>query len=500
MPARTTIGLAALALALLATGAARPEECTIGVASGRATADGRPLLWKVRDNAGVPDNEVYRNTALTLPFIAVVSADGGPDSPAWMGANLRGFALVNANVDDLGAPASLANGEFMRLALGTCPSVREFLTLLEATDGLRDTHANFGVIDTTGAALIVEASRDEFWIYDADASAPGFLIRTNFACVDTAGAGIDGLAGEERFVRSTDLVEAWVGAGGLDLAQVVGRHARDFSDWACRPFPLPCYECGEPDSLYGWFDTYFSICGGGTVSAAAIQGVAPPPAQEPAWLTTLWVHLGNPACTLALPYWPAAPVPAVADGPGTAPLCDLANAIREGVVFHRPYYPRFVDSFALDDGQGGGLWSVLRPAEATVLAAARTRLAGWRLAVPTVAAVLAFEDSLATAAHALLVLDVVTDMPAAPAGRPLTAYPNPFNPACTLAFDLAAAGRVQLTVHDLAGRRVARLLDEARPAGPQQVAWHPDRLASGVYVARLAAPGVVAHRRLVLVR
>ena len=34
------------------------EECTIGVALGSATVDGRPLLWKTRDYSSDPDNKV----------------------------------------------------------------------------------------------------------------------------------------------------------------------------------------------------------------------------------------------------------------------------------------------------------------------------------------------------------------------------------------------------------------------------------------------------------
>ncbi len=492
------IGLAAAAIVAIC--AAAPLACTIGVANGDATADGRPLLWKVRDNAAVPNNEVYYNTSLTLPFVAVVTANGGPDSPTWMGVNRRGFALVNANAGDLIDPPERANGEFMRAALGSCRSVGEFLALLESTNGIRDTHGNFGVIDSTGAAFIVEASRDQFWIYDTRDTDRGFIVRTNFACVDTAGTGIDGLPGEERFVRSTDLVTGWVDADDLTVANLAGRHARDFSNWACQPFPVPCYECGEPDSLHGCFDTFFSISAGGTVSGAVIQGVAPPPASEPAWLTTMWVHLGQPACTIAAPYWPVGPTPAVADGPETAPLCDLAQRLRFEVVFRIPYYPRIVDSFALMRPGGGGLWSTLLPAEAAIRDAVNERLTWWRRHPPAASVVLAFEDSLASAVYEHLTVDIVTPASAPAAPTRLNAYPNPFNPATTLAFDLPRRGHVRLDIHDPRGRRVARLVDGVRAAGPHRVGWRAAGLASGVYVARLVADGSTTHRRLLLVK
>lgn len=73
--------------------------------------------------------------------------------------------------------------------------------------------------------------------------------------------------------------------------------------------------------------------------------------------------------------------------------------------------------------------------------------------------------------------------------------PNPFNPATTVRFELAQAGRTRVRVYDLSGRLVRTLVDEARPAGPQSVVWdgmdgQGQPAASGVYLVRLAAGGV----------
>lgn len=485
----------ALLLALTVAGGAA-EACTIGVARGRATVDGRPLLWKVRDNSAVPDNEVYYNDTFACRFVAVVTANGVPTSQIWMGANEYGFALVNANADDLAdSSASRANGKFMRDALGSCRSVAEFIALLETTSGRRDTRANFGVIDSTGAAFVVEASNTAFWTYDAEDAPAGFLVRTNFACNDTAAAGIDGLPGAERFVRATNLIARLVDDGALSCASLVGVQARDFSDWASRPIAVPCLACDGPDGP-GIFDSLWSICSNASVSAAVVHGVAAP---EPAWLTTLWVHLGVPACTLASPYWPVGATPAVADGPQTAPLCDLANGLR-AAVFPHAQNGRLIDTFVLDDGDGGGLWSVLLPAETRALAAVEARLEWWRQASPPWSALLAFEDSLAVAAHAALLSANPTPVPPALAAADLTCHPNPFNPATTLAFTLPHPGRARLDVFDLAGRRVARLLDDDLAAGAHRVTWRPAATASGVYVARLAWADGTTTIRLALVR
>jgi hypothetical protein len=86
--------------------------------------------------------------------------------------------------------------------------------------------------------------------------------------------------------------------------------------------------------------------------------------------------------------------------------------------------------------------------------------------------------------------------------------PNPFNPAVVLRFDLAAAGRSELVVYDVRGRRVAELLGGvALAAGPHKVEWRGQdasgrRLGSGIYFARLRVNGadVGGVRKLVLLK
>jgi hypothetical protein len=80
------------------------------------------------------------------------------------------------------------------------------------------------------------------------------------------------------------------------------------------------------------------------------------------------------------------------------------------------------------------------------------------------------------------------------------AWPNPANDHAELAYDLAAAGRVLLLVYDLLGREVAVLVDGAQPAGHHEAMLDTERLASGVYVARLMVGGQALTRRLTVLR
>jgi concanavalin A-like lectin/glucanase superfamily protein/FG-GAP repeat protein/Big-like domain-containing protein len=83
--------------------------------------------------------------------------------------------------------------------------------------------------------------------------------------------------------------------------------------------------------------------------------------------------------------------------------------------------------------------------------------------------------------------------------------PNPFNPATTIGFELARAGRVRVRVFDVAGRFVAGLVDRDFPAGRHKISWsgHDDRgraVASGVYMYRLEGSDFVQTRRMALLR
>ena len=104
-----------------------------------------------------------------------------------------------------------------------------------------------------------------------------------------------------------------------------------------------------------------------------------------------------------------------------------------------------------------------------------------------------------------LLRELAVTLPPAFATRLLTPHPNPFNPAVTLPFTLAAPGRVRLEVFDLAGRRVATLADGQFAAGKQALAWDGrdaagNSQASGVYFIRFAAAGHTESKRLVLLR
>jgi len=84
-------------------------------------------------------------------------------------------------------------------------------------------------------------------------------------------------------------------------------------------------------------------------------------------------------------------------------------------------------------------------------------------------------------------------------------WPNPFNPSTTIEFGLKESGHVALRIYDAAGRLVAVLLDEDRPAGRYEAAWNGSdgkgaKVSSGVYFYRLTAGDFIETRKMVLLR
>ncbi|MBN1348285.1 T9SS type A sorting domain-containing protein [candidate division KSB1 bacterium] len=71
-------------------------------------------------------------------------------------------------------------------------------------------------------------------------------------------------------------------------------------------------------------------------------------------------------------------------------------------------------------------------------------------------------------------------------------YPNPFNPETTIAYHLPVSSEVELTVYDIAGREVRRLVRGIQSAGEYDVNWDGcdsvgQKAASGIYLCKIMA-------------
>jgi hypothetical protein len=79
-------------------------------------------------------------------------------------------------------------------------------------------------------------------------------------------------------------------------------------------------------------------------------------------------------------------------------------------------------------------------------------------------------------------------------------YPNPFNPATTIRYNLPVTSDVRLIVYDILGRNIATLVEGQTPAGTHTVNWQADNLPSGVYFFTIKAGDLSHTKRMVLLK
>lgn len=209
---KTVIVIVLFIFALCALQLTPAAGCTVAVVSGKATPDGRPLLWKNRDS-GNEANKVMFFEGGKYKFIGVVNADDDDGEEVWAGTNSAGFCIMNAASYNVNQEAKEKDGDkrrmdeegtFMKLALGGCGTVDDFQKLLDDTKNDRGVEANFGVIDAHGGAAFFETDNDGYVRFDADdpkVAPEGYIVRTNFSY---SGKPNDG-AGYIRFDRMSKL-------------------------------------------------------------------------------------------------------------------------------------------------------------------------------------------------------------------------------------------------------------------------------------------------------
>jgi hypothetical protein len=84
-------------------------------------------------------------------------------------------------------------------------------------------------------------------------------------------------------------------------------------------------------------------------------------------------------------------------------------------------------------------------------------------------------------------------------------YPNPFNPTTQIKYGLPRATSVNLTVFNMLGQEIARLVDEVQPEGYYVVQWNGRNqtgatVSSGMYIYQLRAGDFVQTRKMMLIK
>ncbi len=79
-------------------------------------------------------------------------------------------------------------------------------------------------------------------------------------------------------------------------------------------------------------------------------------------------------------------------------------------------------------------------------------------------------------------------------------YPNPFNPATIISYQLLNSGYVTLKIYDVTGGEVAELVNEVQNAGNHQIYFNASGLSSGIYIYRIIANGFVDTKKMILTK
>ncbi len=264
--------------------------CTTAVISGKATKDGRPILWKNRDAADIHNQVVYCRDG-RYPYLGVVNRGDVAGLQIWAGVNDQGFSIMNNvsyNVETKGEDSAM-EGTLMKLALQSCATVEDFQAILERSNfGGRDVAANFGVVDAKGGAAYFETDAKGFKRFNAAEAAGGFLVRANYSHSGTKGEG----AGFIREARAQGLVGELQREGRLLPESLLSEVCRDTANTKIASYPA------QTRSGVAYIGD--SLSRQETSSCFVLAGVKP---GEAPTLSTAWVVLGLPVTGVAVPLW-----------------------------------------------------------------------------------------------------------------------------------------------------------------------------------------------------
>lgn len=370
---RLTVLSKLLIVVTLASAAADLAACTTAVISGKATADGRPLLWKNRDADDLQNQVVYCADG-RYAYLGIVNKGDVAGMEIWSGLNAAGLAIMNSasyNLPD--GEDTKGEGAFMKLALQSCATVDDFEALLKKTEETkRDVAANFGVVDAKGAAAYFETAPKGYKRYDAADAPGGWIVRSNYSDSEPLDEG----TGFARRCRAEALVRELVAQKALDAEGLSAKAAKDTANERIGSYPALGTKEGGARLAYSGD----SICRYDTASLFLVSGTKA--GEDPA-LATLWVVPAQPVTGAAVPLWvAAASVPAeLAAGKDPSPMTAACDALRARL------YPdqkgdgkRYLDPAAL--AGEGGLLKPLLALEGENFAKAEKALALWRQKKP----------------------------------------------------------------------------------------------------------------------
>ena len=274
--------------------------CTTAVISAKSSANGRSMIWKLRDTDNLKNSMRFFDDG-KYNYLGLVNSNDTLGEHVWGGSNSAGFAIMNSasyNVN-VGDTTKLKDQEgiFMKLALQTCASLQDLEKLLNSYPKPHGLASHFGVIDANGGAAYYEVNNwtwTKFDANDAKVAPHGYIIRTNYSETGTKDKGYGFIrreAAERIFAKALE-------SNKLDYKTVIQRFSR------CTFHPVfdinyrEKFESGTNESSFVASDDL--ITRHSSASSIIVEGVKP---GESPTLTTIWTQIGYPNTSIALPLW-----------------------------------------------------------------------------------------------------------------------------------------------------------------------------------------------------
>jgi len=195
--------------------------------------------------------------------------------------------------------------------------------------------------------------------------------------------------------------------------------------------------------------------------------------------------------------------------PGRTYRVDLIPVYKNvdlGLSVYGPGVSYYSKGDVYDDGAGGSTLSYLAPPDANESVTFTVNDLGWyAIAVWRVGAADRSDSTLYNLSFTeVQAVGVENNGPIARTHL-VGAYPNPFNPMTTVAFELDSTLNVKLEIFDVRGRLVHVLADEPFSAGRHERVWrgldaNNQTVASGVYMIRMTAGDTVDLKRVSLIK
>lgn len=344
--------------------------CTSAIFTGKATPDGRPLMWKHRDT-GEENNRIEYFKGDKYNFLALMNSPDHLDE-AWTGTNSVGFSIMNTasyNLKDDDVKSSLMDkeGVVMFKALATCATLRDFEKMLDKYPRPMGVEANFGVIDAQGGAAYYEVNNNSWKkidVNDPTIAPQGYLVYTNHSYT---GRKDDGM-GYIRYTNADNIVKNRIACGGeITPEWIFGELSRSFYHSVLGIDLVKDNDILQKGS--GWFIDQDFIPRRSSTASIVLSGVKP--GDDPL-NTVMWTILGYPPVSVAVPLMVKAgenqPEWMIKmDDSDNAWMCDKALVLKHKVFsIKRGNGSKYMNFNLLYNPNGTGYMQQLKPVEARI--------------------------------------------------------------------------------------------------------------------------------------